>query len=289
MRRPRTPNRGAREGGTIALRLIRRRRVSRSTLLRLDGATVLVTRANPRSGRALAEPLAARPLRALLAGVRDPDAFAPLAGARPVRLDLSSRESIDASCDAIAELGDVDVLVNNAGLMTGGLLEDQDLDAVYAMFQVNLVAVAHLTARVLPGMVARRRGLVVNNTSISGYAAFPAASTYAASKAGVVALSESLRRELRPAGVEVMHLVTPGVRTDMLDATQEVYARHMDTASWGSVEPEAWAGKVVRAIEDGDHIVGPGGRLALAKLASRGPALLLDAISDRMFSREPRS
>jgi short-subunit dehydrogenase len=257
--------------------------------VRLDGATVLVTGANRGIGRALAEALAARPLRTLLAGVRDPDAFAPLAGAQPVRLDLSSRESIDASCDAIAELGDVDVLVNNAGLMTGGLLEEQDVDALYAMFQVNLVAVAHLTARVLPGMIGRGRGLVVNNASISGYAALPAASTYAASKAGVVALSESLRRELRPAGVEVMHLVTPGVRTDMLDATEEVYGRHMDTSSWDSVEPSEWAAKVVRAMEDGDPIVGPGGRLALAKLASRGPAVLLDALSARMFSREPRS
>ena len=257
--------------------------------MKLDGATVLVTGANRGIGRALVEEIAARPVRAVLAGARDPGDVAPHPRTRAVRLDLSSREAIDECCEAIAGLAEVDVLVNNAGRMTGGLLEEQDLAEVYAMFQVNLVAVAHLTARVLPGMVARRRGLVVNNASISGYAAFPAASTYAAAKAGVVALSESLRRELRPAGVEVMHLVTPGVDTDMLGATREVYGRHMDAESWGSVAPQEWAAKVVRAMESGDHIVGPGGRLALAKLASRGPAVLLDAISDRMFSREPRS
>src|SRR3954454_13851607 len=264
--------------------------------MRLDGATVLVTGANRGIGRALTEALAAEPVGLLLAGMRDPAKFAPIVappgGAREVRavaMDLSSRKAIDAACDALAELGDIDVLVNNAGRMTGGLLEEQDVEDVYAMFQVNLVAVAHLTARVLPGMVARRRGLIVNNASISAYAHFPAASTYAASKAGVAALSESLRRELEPAGVEVMHLVTPGVRTDMLDATEEVYGRHMDTSSWDSVEPSEWAAKVVRAMEDGEAIVGPGGRLALAKLASRGPAVLLDALSARMFSREPRS
>jgi short-subunit dehydrogenase len=203
-------------------------------------------------------------------------------------MDLSSRESIDACADAL-DLATVDLLVNNAGQMTGGLLEEQDIEAVYAMFQVNLVAVAHLTHRVLPGMLARGRGMVVNNTSISGYAYFPAASTYAASKAGVVALSESLRRELKDTGVGVLHVVTPGVDTDMLDATEEVYGRHMDTSGWDKVEPGEWAEKVLDGVEKGAHIVGPGGRLAYAKLASRGPAFLVDAISDRMFSRQPRT
>jgi len=256
----------------------------------LSGSTALVTGANRGIGRAVCEALAARPLRLVLAGVRDPDAFDPIEGGaevRPVRMDLSSRESIDACVDAL-DLSAVDLLVNNAGQMTGGLLEEQDMDEVYAMFQVNLVAVAHLTSRVLPNMLAKRRGTVVNNTSISGYASFPAASTYAASKAGVVALSESLRRELKGTGVGVLHVVTPGVNTDMLDATEEVYGRYMDTSGWDKVEPEEWVEKVLAGVEADDHIVGPGGRLAVAKLASRGPGFLLDAISGRMFSRQPR-
>ena len=256
----------------------------------LTGSTALVTGANRGIGRALCEALAARPLRLVLAGVRDPDAFEPVQGGaevRPVRMDLSSRESIDACAGA---LGDepVDLLVNNAGQMTGGLLEEQDMEAVYAMFQVNLVAVAHLTHRVLPGMLARGRGTVVNNASISGYAHFPAASTYAASKAGVVALTESLRRELDGTGVRALHVVTPGVNTDMLDATEAVYGRHMDTSGWDKVEPGEWAQKVLAGVEEDKPIVGPGGRLAVAKLASRGPAFLLDALSGRMFSRQPR-
>ena len=254
----------------------------------LTGSTALVTGANRGIGRALCEALAGRPLRLVLAGVRDPGAFERIEGVRPVHMDLSSRESIDACVDAL-DLAAVDLLVNNAGQMTGGLLEEQEMEAVYAMFQVNLVAVAHLTHRVLPHMLAKGRGMVVNNTSISGYASFPAASTYAASKAGVVALSESLRRELKGTGVGVLHVVTPGVNTDMLDATEAVYGRHMDTSGWDKVEPEAWVEKVLAGVEEDRHIVGPGGRLAYAKLASRGPALLLDAISSRMFSRQPRT
>jgi short-subunit dehydrogenase len=146
----------------------------------------------------------------------------------------------------------------------------------------------HLTKRALPGMLERRRGLVVNNASISGYPAFPAASTYSATKAGVVAFSESLRRELRDTGVGVMHLVTPGVDTAMMDETEREVGRHLDTAGWTRIDPATWADKVVRGMREGRHIVGPGGRLAFAKLASRGPAAVLDALSARMFSREPR-
>jgi uncharacterized protein len=248
----------------------------------LDNQTVLVTGANRGIGRAIAERLAREPVAEVLLGARDPATVQPLERGRPVQVDLSTRDSIEQS---VAGLPHVDVLVNNAGLMTGGLLEEQPLDDVYAMFQVNLVAVTHLTARLLPGMLERGRGLIVNNASISGYASFPAASTYAAAKAGVVAFSESLRRELEGTGVKVMHLVTPGVDTDMLDATREVYGGHMDADAWPSVPAAEWADKVVDAMKRGDHIVGPGGRLALAKLASRGPATVLDVISRRMFER----
>ena len=95
-------------------------------------------------------------------------------------------------------------------------------------------------------------------------------------------------RELRGTGVQVLHLVTPGVDTDMLDDTRRVYGRHMDADSWSDMSPQEWAAKVVRAVEHGDHVLGPGGRLALAKLASRGPAALLDAVSRSLFTREPR-
>jgi short-subunit dehydrogenase len=260
--------------------------------MQLTGATALVTGANRGIGRALVEQLADRPLRRILAGVRDPAAFEPVSGGAevvPVRMDLSSRASIDACAEALGPVfGGVDLLVNNAGQMTGGLLEEQDMDAVYAMFQVNLLAVAQLTHLALPSMLARRQGMIVNNASISGYAYFPGATTYAASKAGTVALSESLRRELRGTGVSVLTVITPGVDTDMLDATEAVYGRHMDTSGWDRVSPAAWAAKVVKAIESGDSELSPGGKTGLAKLASRGPSGLMDAFTARAFSRQPR-
>jgi uncharacterized protein len=257
----------------------------------LEGRTALVTGANRGIGRAIAEALAREPLALLLAGARDPEGMDPIVphGARDVRMvemDLSSRESIERGC---AGLPGVDLLVNNAGRLTGGLLEEQSLDDVYAMFQVNLVAVAQLTRAVLPGMLARGHGKIVNNASISGYAYFPATTTYAAAKAGVVAFSEALRRELKGTGVDVLHLVTPGVQSDMMGATLEIWGRHMDTSAWELQPAEEWADKVVAAIRSDASVLGPGGRLALAKLASRGPALLLDAVSARIFTRSKRS
>ena len=261
----------------------------------LSGATVLVTGSNRGIGRALVHRLAREPLGLLLCGMRSPERFEPIPPTcarevRPVRLELGSRAAVDASCSELGEvLPQIDVLVNNAGLLTGGLLEEQDLDAVYAMFQVNLVGLVHLTQRVLPGMLERRRGKIVNNASISGYAYFPAASTYAASKAGVVAFTESLRRELRGTGVSTLQLVTPGVRTGMLAATEAAYGRHLDTSRWQSEEPAEWARKVVEAIGDDRTVLGPGGKTAIAKLASRGPGFLLDSVSQRIFSRQRRS
>jgi short-subunit dehydrogenase len=252
--------------------------------------TALVTGANRGIGRAITEALARKPMALVLAGMRDPDAFEPVPGARaevrPVALDLSTRDSIDAG---LAGLPPVDLLVNNAGRMTGGLLEEQDLDEVEAMFQVNLLALVQVTMRLLPGMLERGRGAIVNNASISGYAAFPGATTYAAAKHGVVGFSESLRRELKGTGVSVLHLVTPGVRTAMGDATADTYGRYFDTSGWDWVEPEDWAAKVVKAVEDDAAVLDPPAKLRVAKVLSRGPAAGLDALSARLFSRTPRT
>jgi short-subunit dehydrogenase len=257
--------------------------------MELNGLTALVTGANRGIGRALTEALAREPLDLLLAGARDPEAMdpviAPPGGAREVRataIDLSSRETIERS---VAGLPDVDLLVNNAGRFAGGLLEDQDLDDVYGLFQVNLVAVTQLTRALLPAMLRRGRGKIVNNASIAGYADFPAATTYSASKAGVLAFGNALRRELKDTGVSVLTLVTPGVDTDMMDATLAVYRQHMSTTGWDIQAPEEWADKVVQAIRSDARELGPGGRTALAKLASRGPAVVLDTVLGRAFKR----
>jgi short-subunit dehydrogenase len=248
----------------------------------LTNSTCLVTGANRGIGRAIAAELARRPVRRVLAGVRDLDAYEPIGGpVEPVQLDLSSRSRIERGWAAIDH--DVDVLVNNAGLFEGGRLGQQDAAAIDAMVQVNLAGLMQLSRLAVQPMLERGRGAIVNNASISGYVFLPGATTYAATKAGVVAFSEALRRELRGSGVEVLHLVTPGVETDMLAATRDAYDGHSPVELRSQLTPAEWAARVVRGLESGDHIVGPGGALALGKLASRGPAALLDLVSSRFW------
>jgi short-subunit dehydrogenase len=248
--------------------------------MKLEGLTCLVTGASRGIGRAVTEELARREAR-VLAGMREPQ---PIPGAEPVQLDLSSQESIDAGLAAITE--DVDVLVNNAGQFTAGLLETQDLDAIYAMLQVNLLGTIHLTRRLLPGMLQRGRGKVVINSSVVAYANFPAVTTYAASKAGTSGFAESLRRELAPTPVTTLHIVTGGIDTDMLDDTKRQLDPHFPGAQgWDQHTPEEWAGKVVKAMEDDDVMLGPGGKAALGKLASHLPRQVLDTVVARGFKR----
>ena len=100
------------------------------------------------------------------------------------RCDLSTREGVDSLIKSMEKV-EVDILFNNAGALTGGLIEEQSLNEIYSMFQVNLNTLVHLTRAFIPGMVKRRRGKIINNSSVSAFMHFPCASTYAASKAGL--------------------------------------------------------------------------------------------------------
>jgi len=251
----------------------------------LKGRTALVTGANRGIGRAIAEALA-RSGAEVLAGVRELDGSHQVevaAGVRPVRIDLSSPESIEES---FAELGDdafrVEILVNNAGVFAGGLLERQEMDKVYELLQVNLAGPIHLTRRFLPEMLKRGSGKIVNNASIIGHAPFPGAVAYAASKTGLHGFTESLRRELDQTDVTVLELVTPGVDTDMMDQVQSELDEHSDTSKWDHVEPDDWAAKVVKAIEDEDDELKPGGAERLAQVL---PKSILDVAAKRGFER----
>ena len=136
-----------------------------------SGEPCLVTGGGRGLGRHIVSELAQREVRVLV-GVRDPagwDAIDETGSAldvRPVRMDLSSREAIDRCCDELGEdLRRIAVLVNNAGQFAGGQLEDQDTGDVYGVVQVNLAAPIHLTQRVLPHMLTRGRGKIVNNAT----------------------------------------------------------------------------------------------------------------------------
>jgi short-subunit dehydrogenase len=260
--------------------------------MKLDGITCLVTGGNRGIGRAVAERLATKPVR-LLVGLRDLDRYEPIenGGALeivPVRMDLSSRESIEACLQELgAEAERIDLLFNNAGQFMAGLLEEQDLEPIYEMMQTNVMGPIHLTRRILPGMLRRGQGKVVNGSSIIAYLHFPAVSTYSASKAALSAFTEALRRELHDTPVSVLHVVTGGIDTDMMDDVKRELAGHYNTDGWAQFTPEQWAERIVKAIESDHQTLGPGGKSAVGKFASHLPSWVLDSTASRSFKRDP--
>jgi NAD(P)-dependent dehydrogenase (short-subunit alcohol dehydrogenase family) len=149
-----------------------------------------------------------------------------------IELDVSRSDSISR---AVAEVeraaGKVDVLVNNAGYGIGGSVEDLSLAELREQFETNFFGLVELTKAVLPGMRERRRGRIINVSSVNGRIAVPGLSAYCASKFAVEGFSESLRHELLPFGVQVS-LVEPGTyRTDIFDRNRRVAARTRDPSS----------------------------------------------------------
>jgi short-subunit dehydrogenase len=142
-------------------------------------------------------------------------------------LDLTDSLSIDDCIATIRkESGEVDVLVNNAGYGLYGSIEEVQLDEARQQLQVNLFGLAEITKLVLPGMRTRRKGKIVNISSVGGVAASPYGGWYHASKFAVEGFSSSLRQELFPFGVDVI-IIRPGaIRSGWRDVAGESLLRN---------------------------------------------------------------
>ena len=126
-------------------------------------------------------------------------------------LDVDNDASVrDGFARIAAERGPIDVLVNNAGIPGGGVVEDTTLDRYRQVMETNFFGALRCIKAVVPGMRERRRGTIVNVSSVAGRIALPSHSSYAASKWALEAVSEALAQELRPFNVRVA-IVEPGV------------------------------------------------------------------------------
>ncbi|WP_436493580.1 SDR family oxidoreductase [Actinokineospora sp. HUAS TT18] len=137
-------------------------------------------------------------------------------GATGLRLDVSDRPGFTAFLDHVdAEVGPVDVLVNNAGIMPIGLIEDESDQVTQAQLAVNLHAVIHGTREAVRRMRPRATGHVVNVASVAGKLPVAAGATYCATKFAVVGFTEAVRQETRGSGVEVSCVLPGIVRTEL--------------------------------------------------------------------------
>lgn len=216
-------------------------------------------------------------------GIEDEMLKAGAESAKFWAVDLSSFDDAKRFYEEYeASHGTPDVLINNAGQLTGGLLEEQEAEDINRMLQVNLVTLVTLTRWFLPKMLERKSGKIVNNASVSGKMFFPCASTYAASKAGVVGFTESLKQELRDTGVSTLLLITAGVKTEMYDEIHDLYGGHLDLDFLSSIPVADWAKKVVSAIESDQDILWPPGSSRIGvNLGHHFPNLFESLISSK--------
>lgn len=168
----------------------------------------LVTGASSGIGEATARQLAAAGFR-VFGGSRTAAASRGTAVAH-VALDVRDDASVrDCVAHVLRAAGRIDVLVNNAGYLCAGAVEEVAVAEAQAQFETNYFGAARMTAAVLPGMRERRTGHIITISSLTGLAAVPFWGHYSASKFAVEGLMEALRHEVRPFGIRVA-LVEPG-------------------------------------------------------------------------------
>ncbi|HKT44730.1 MAG TPA: 3-oxoacyl-[acyl-carrier-protein] reductase [Gaiellaceae bacterium] len=187
----------------------------------LEGRNALVTGASRGIGRAIAVELARAGASVVIgyrSGKDEAEALASEIGGRAVQADVSNAEE---AAKLVEEAGDVDVLVNNAGLTRDGLLARMSDDDWRTVIETNLSSVFYTCRAVTRPMMKKRAGSIVNVSSIVGVHGNWGQTNYAASKAGIIGFTKSLARELGSRNVRA-NVVAPGyVKTQLTDVLPE--------------------------------------------------------------------
>ncbi|ADU96366.1 3-oxoacyl-(acyl-carrier-protein) reductase [Thermovibrio ammonificans HB-1] len=190
----------------------------------LKGAVVLVTGGTRGIGRAIAERFVEVGAKVYITGTNQEraEAVAREIGAVGVKMDVFNREEVkEVIFDILEKEGQIDVLVNNAGITRDSLfirMKDEDWDAV---INTNLTGVYNVTRAVVPSMVKKRKGVIINISSVVGFTGNVGQVNYSATKSALIGFTKSLAKELGGRGIRV-NAVAPGyITTDMTKAIPE--------------------------------------------------------------------
>ncbi|MGW0325580.1 oxidoreductase [Nocardia sp. NPDC003183] len=196
-------------------------------------------------------------------------------GIRPLAMDVTDDASVRAGIElVVAETGRIDVLVNNAGYGSYGAVEDVPLDEARYQFEVNVFGAARLAQLALPHMREQRSGTIVNITSMGGKIYTPLGGWYHGTKFALEGLSDCLRLEAKPFGVNVVVIEPGGIRTEW----GGIAADHLRKVS-GDGPYSAQAEAVAASL---------GPQATVARLGSP-PEVIADAIGKAVTARRPKT
>ncbi|QDV69950.1 putative oxidoreductase [Rosistilla carotiformis] len=230
----------------------------------IKGKVVVITGASSGLGEATARLLSAEGATVVLAA-RRADRIKGLADelearggkALAVVTDVTDRQQMKALVDkAVATYGQIDVLINNAGVMPLSPLERLKVDEWDQMIDVNVKGVLYGIAAALPYMKEQKSGHIINVSSVAGHKLFGGSAVYSATKFAVRALSEGLRQEMTPYNVRTT-IISPGaVKTELLEhiSEQDVQKTTQDHVAQVGVPAETFARMVAFAVNEPEEV-----------------------------------
>jgi short-subunit dehydrogenase len=228
---------------------------------------VLITGASAGIGAELAREFAKHG-HALVLVARSKDKLTALAGelnaahdtdALVIVEDLSRKGCAQAIVDELADRGiEIDILVNNAGVLDVGPFADTATDVYDNMVALNVAALTSLTSLLLPAMVGRKFGRILNVASLAAFQPLPSMAVYAATKAYVLSLTEALSEELRGTGVKVTALCPGLTDTSMVTSIKAKSATAQATPNMLISDPKDVAKQAYKATMSGQTILVPG-------------------------------
>jgi NADP-dependent 3-hydroxy acid dehydrogenase YdfG len=174
------------------------------------------------------------------------------------KLDVTSKSDCDSFVDAaVRKWGKVDILINNAGLMPLSYFKNRKVEEWEQMIDVNIKGVLYCTSAVIPYMLDKKSGHIVNISSVAGRIVFAGGSVYCATKHAITAFSEGLRKELSPEYKIRVTCIEPGaVSTELLETiTDDSMAGHIQaTKNMETLQSEDIANAVLYAIQAPNHV-----------------------------------
>ncbi|HJT29415.1 MAG TPA: SDR family NAD(P)-dependent oxidoreductase [Pyrinomonadaceae bacterium] len=208
--------------------------------MQIEGKRVLVTGASRGLGRALVTAFVDAGASEVIAGARKREDLEALKSERvtPVQLDVRSEPDVEA----LAQLGAVDILINNAGVAGFGNPLTMDFAAAQEEIAVNYFGVLRVTRAVAPGMIAQRDGMIVNVATAFAKVNLPLVGTYCATKAALLSLGQAMRAYLSEHNVRVITVMPTTIDTDMSKG-----------ADVPKMTKEFVAGEIVAAIREERH------------------------------------